>query len=160
MPAKLPIQGGICRLYYTPLENIAAWPAINPATQVASAQPTLVGGRQWYGPLNVPEASLGYTETLNTAKQGTTWKLAVEGIHPGESTASRVNMENMPYHRYAVVAKLRTGGMWILVGDKETGLDFSAKFTTGKGSKNVAETTFVFNGESPSNAIELPSFTP
>lgn len=154
----IPYDAGFCRFWYTPIENILAWPSIDPLTQYLDSEPALKPDCSWYGPIAVPKSRLGYKESQETAKAGTWYKISVEGYYPGESPASRVNLENMPYHRYVAVGKLRAGGAHLLIGSSESWLDFDHEFTSI--GKDAAGSKISFTGESYQKALILPSFTP
>lgn len=157
MHKKLPYDGGICRWWYIPIEFISTWPPVDPQTQFLSAEPILAG-KSWFGPVAVPDKELGFTESQERAKAGVYWKQLVEGYLPGDSALSRVNIENMAFHQYAIVAKQRAGGLFLLIGNEESGLDFDANYATGKGNFESSGSKLAFSTESISKAFVLPDF--
>lgn len=154
----LPYRGGICKWYYTPLENIGLWPAVNPLTQYLTAEPILQNGATWYGPVHVPNDTLGYSEKLERGRAGISYNTKIEGNYPGDSADSRVNLENMPYHRFAVVAQMRAGGLFLLIGAPEAGLQFATEYLSGEGATDAAGSKFAFTGNHLYKAFVLPAF--
>jgi hypothetical protein len=150
--------GGFCQFYYIPVESIATFPRVNAANQQLTDEPTLVAGAYWFGPITVPKDKLGFSEDFDRVKAGTYWKYKLEGVHIGDSVESRVNIENMVYHKYLLVGKVRAGGFYILIGTVDSPCSFSPPFTTGFGPADTAKTNFVFTTEHISKAYILPSF--
>lgn len=151
-------SGGFCKWYFMPKEYIATWPDIDPLTQYLKTEPTLVEGASWFGPIKIPNNQLGFQETLAISAAGNYYKHKVNGFYPGDSGNSRVNLENMPYHEWIIVGKQRAGGLYLILGDKERGLDFTTDYTTGPGPKKAAGTDFIFQTESLNRGLILPTF--
>ena len=152
-------DGGFCRFWYIPVEYIETFPRINAANQQLLAEPSLKAGKNWFGPVKVPREKIGYTEELKRQAAGHYYETKLEGIHIGDSPESRVNLENMPYHRYLVVAKVRAGGYYHLIGTTDSPLTFNPVFKTGNGPADTAQTIFQFITEHISKAYILPSFS-
>lgn len=152
-------MGGFCRFWYIPVEYISTFPRINAANQFLVGEPALVAGREWFGPIEVPRDNLGFTETSERTKAGPYYKTKVEGVHIGDSASNRVNLENMIYNRYLVLAKVRAGGFYILIGSNASPLSFEPDYDSGKGPANTAQTKFSFVGESINKGFVLPTFT-
>lgn len=150
-------DGGFVEWYYIPKEKISVWPALKNNQELVD-EPQLVGGASWFGPVKVPQSTVGFTEIQDLSPAGPFYKIQVEGIQFGEGRENRVILENMPYHEYIVVGKLRAGGFWILLGNKECGLQFGHKFDTGKGYFNTTKNELAFSGESIHKGLILPSF--
>lgn len=150
-------DAGWCEFYFTPVENIDQWPTVLPLTQELDGEPTLKVGTSWYGPIIIANPQLGFKETQEKAAAGIYYKAQIDGFYPGDGRASRINLENMPYHRYAIVGKQRAGGMFLLLGGADCGLDFNHNYSTGRGN-NLALTEFSFSGELLNKAMVLPSF--
>jgi hypothetical protein len=153
----LQYDGGFVEWYYIPKEKIAVWPSLK-NNQELDAEPQLVGGATWYGPVKVPQSTVGFIETQERSSAGPFYKIAVEGIQPGEGRENRIILENMPYYEFIVVGKLRAGGFWVMIGNKESGLQFDHKSDNGKGFFNAAKNEFSFIGEAIHKALILPSF--
>jgi hypothetical protein len=150
--------GGFCRFYYLPVESIATFPRVNGANQQLISEPTLVAGASWFGPITVPKDRLGFTESMERTKAGPYYKYKLEGTHIGDSIESRVNIENMVFHKYLVVGKVRAGGFYMLIGTVDSPCSFDPDYSTGNGPADTAKTNIVFSTEHISKAYILPSF--
>lgn len=153
----LQYDGGFLEWYYIPKEKISVWPTLK-NNQELENEPQLVGGASWYGPVKVPQSTVGFVENQDLAPAGPFYKIMVEGIHFGEGRQNRVILENMPYHEFIVVGKLRAGGFWVMIGNKECGLQFGHKSDNGKGYFNTTKNEIAFSGEYIHKALILPSF--
>lgn len=142
-----PYDGGICRWWYTPRQNIQTFPTIDPITQLLSGEPVLKMGTTWYGPVNVPTSQFGYVESQEKSAAGIYYKRRVEGLIPGSDTNSHINLGNMAYHQYVVAAQLRAGGYFIVLGTDEVGMDFDHNLTTGIGPNATPGSKFSFVDE-------------
>ncbi len=152
-------NGGICKFYYIPIEDVAGFPRISAETQYLVDEPLLKEGKAWFGPIRLPKDRLGFTETLKRDAAGIYYEIRVNSFHLGDSKDSRVNLQNMPYHRYLVAAKVRAGGFWILIGTLDSYCKFNADFTTGNGPGEDSSSQFAFTTEQKPKALILPSFS-
>jgi hypothetical protein len=152
-------QGGFCHFYYVPVEGVGVFPRINPATQQLAGEPALKPGYTWYGPIAVPRNTLGFEETPKRIKAGIYYESKVDGIHPGDSELSRINMGNMAYHKYIVVGKMRAGGFYLLVGTTNSPLEFNPGYKSGNGPGEIAQSAISFKTEHKNKAYILPGFT-
>lgn len=150
-------DGGFVEWYYIPKEKIAFWPSLK-NNQELNGEPVLVLGASWHGPIKVPQSTVGFSETLDRNAAGPFYKILVEGIQFGEGRENRVILENMPYHEFIIVGKLRAGGFWVMIGNEESGLQFDHKTDNGKGYFNTSKNEIAFVGESIHKALILPSF--
>ena len=152
-------KGGFCQFFYIPVEDVEVFPRINGATQILIDEPLLKTGKSWKGPIKVPRDKLGFLETMKTSKAGPWYEIKATGLHTGDSVDSRINLENMPYHRYLVVGKVRFGGFYIILNDSlESWCRFLADFNSGNGPGQAAGTQFSFVTEQITKALILPSF--
>ncbi len=133
-------------------------PAVDPANQWLTDEPTLVDGKTWYGPMAVPDDQLGFEEIFARGLAGPYYKQKVYGFLPGDNSSSRPNMENLPYYEFVVVGKLRAGGLWLVLGSDQLGLQLDADFKSGDGAIGTAGHDFAFAINSVNKAIILPSF--
>lgn len=157
---RVPYVGGFCRWWYTPVQNIAVFPYIDPQTQKLVAEPTLHAGSTWYGPVTVPDHELGWDEDMQAGKPGHWYKEKVYGFMPGINAASHINLQNLAYHKVVVVGKVRAGGNYYIIGNQYSALDFTFNSTTGGGAMGVPGTRITLTGEGIENACLLPSFAP
>jgi hypothetical protein len=142
-----PYNGGICRWWYTPKQNIETFPGVDPLTQILTGEPVLKALATWYGPVNVPEAQFGYIESQERSVAGPFYKRRVDGLIPGSDVNSHINLGNMVHHQYVVVAQLRAGGFFIMLGTDEVGLEFDHNFSSGIGSDSTPGSKFSFFDE-------------
>jgi len=156
--SRLQYDGGFCRFWFIPIEHITAWPSVDPETQYLDGEPTLDTDRAWFGPILVPDSQRGYTEEAMEGGGGFFYRQKVNGIHPGDSGPSRINHENLPYHRFAVVGKQRAGGLYMLLGSEHNWFTFRAGYKTGGGAIETAAHEFQFTGESIFKAQLLTTF--
>lgn len=154
----LPFMGGFCKWYYTPRENLDGFPAIDPGNQWLSSEPALLDGATWYGPVEVPDDQLGFEEVFDTSAAGIFYKQRIYGMYPGDNTASRVLLENLPWYEFVVVGKQRAGGLWMIFGTDQLGLQLSANYKSGDGAIGTAGHEFSFLINSNNKGLILPSF--
>lgn len=150
--------GGLCRWWYTPIENLDDFPAVDPLTQMAFAEPVLKTDKTWYGPVSVPDNQLGWEEDSQQSKAGIFYKQKVSGIITGLDADTHINLQNMAYHQFCIVGKARSSGNHYIIGNNESGLDLAISSTTGLGADGTPATKFSFSGESIDRALILKSF--
>lgn len=150
--------GGFCKWWYIPFEDVAIFPRINAANQYLTGEPVLKAGKSWFGPIAVPRDQFGYTENLKRVKAGHYYETKIEGVHIGDSPESRINLQNMPFHDYLVVGKVRAGGFYKLFGTPDSPLEFNPAYKSGNGPADTAQTTLAFITEQIDKAFVLPSF--
>jgi hypothetical protein len=151
----LPYNGGFCKWYYADKAQLVTFPAIDPLTQYLNGEPLISGS--WYGPVLVPNDQLGYEETPKRDSAGLYWQHKIAGFHPGDSPASRINIENMHYYEFVVIGKLRAGGMYVVIGDNNHGLQFDATYSSD-GHKSAGN-NFTLTANLLNKAFVLPSFS-
>jgi len=157
--SKIPYIGGLCKFWFIPVEEVESIPPINPLNQFLTAEPVLVTGKEWRGPVPIPDRQLGYTETQENAVAGHSFKVKIAGNHYGDVPQSRVNIDNISYGRYLVIAKQRAGGFYLLFGTKDSPLNFDHEYTAGQnGGNDTAFTKIAFTGETIHRALVVPSF--
>lgn len=159
LSAGLPFNGGFCKWWYAKREDILAWPAIDPLTQFLSAEPSLKPGCTWYGPVKVPDGSLGFEEPTKRSGAGIYYQQKVSGFHPGDDAFSRNNIANMQYHEFVVVGLKRAGGFFLVLGHKDKGFLFNHDYSSGKGRKSTAGSDIAFTLQSINNGLVLESFS-
>jgi hypothetical protein len=150
----LPYNGGFCKWYYADKAQLVAFPAIDPLTQYLSAEPLISGS--WHGPVQVPNDQLGFEETPKRDSTGLYWQHKITGFHPGDNAASRINIENLHFYELVVIGKMRAGGMYLLIGTPEHGLQFDAAYSSD--GKKSAGNNFTLTANLLNKAFVLPSF--
>ena len=159
LTSKIPYIGGVCKFWFIPVHDIENIPPIDPANQYLLAEPVLKAGKQWLGPVPIPDRQLGYAETQENASAGPSYKIKIAGNHYGDVPQSRVNLDNISYGRYLVMAKQRSGGFYILLGSMDSPLFFDHDFSAGQNGAN--DTTFskiAFSGQAINRALVVPVF--
>ena len=151
--------GGFCRWWYTPIQNIAFFPEVDPVTQKLKEEPILKEGTTWYGPVSVPDKRLGWQETLKGSKAGLYYETKVDGVMPGIEANAHANLGNMAYQQFIIVGKLRAGGNLVILGNPLSGLDLTHTTYSGQGANEVGGSTISFSGESIYKSLMLPAFT-
>lgn len=151
-------MGGFCKFWFIPVEDVAVFPRVNPTNQKLVDEPMLFEGKSWFGPIDVPKDRLGFSEDFDRTKAGPYYKIKLDASQIGESAESRANMENLPYHRYLVVGKLRAGGMYVLIGSLDSFCQFTPDFKAGTAPTDNVITGYSFTTEHISKAYILPSF--
>lgn len=155
----LPYQGGLCKWWYVPVSDVAQWYPVSLITQKIETEPLLKTGKTWYGPIRVPDKKLGWEESQEPSKAGIFYRQKVSGFHPGDNGTSRINLQNIPYYKYAIVGKLRAGGQYILIGSRYSPLSFDHTFkSSDTGGDGTAGSSFTFVGDSAVKALLLTSF--
>lgn len=150
--------GGFCLFYYTPIQNIASIAAPNPQTKYLEAEPVLVAGKNWYGPISINKNALGFQESGDNTPQGLLFKTKVNGFQGGSIASQWVMLTQMLQYKYCLVAKLRSGGFWLLIGNQAIGCSFGYDYSAPSGN-NSTGTQFTFALESALNAQVLTSFS-
>lgn len=151
-------MGGFCKFWYIPVEDIAVFPRVSASSQKLVDEPLLVNGAGWFGPIEVPRDKLGFSELMQSSKAGPSYTTKLEGLHVGDSAESRVNLENMPYHRYVVVGKVRAGGFCIIIGTPRSWCNFLPEYKSGNSTTETAGTSFSFITNHISKPYILPAF--
>jgi hypothetical protein len=124
-----------------------------------AGEPVLKADATWYGPVTVNEKQTGWKGEQQKAKAGLWYKQNVEGFIVGNSANNHINLGNMAPQQYCIVAKLRAGGFYLVLGNEEAGLDFDHATTSGIGSTGIPGTAIAFAGESIHKAFILPFFS-
>lgn len=151
--------GGICKFWYTPIQNLNGFPAVDPTTQFLITEPNLKAGTTWYGPINVPNNELGLDQQSAKSVAGTFFKQKVSLQIPGFDTYTYTNIDNTLQHEMCVVALLRSGGFFVVLGNNAAGLDIDISETTGIGGANLPVSKLTLSTESLNRALILPSFS-
>lgn len=155
---KLNYTGGFCKFWFIPKEEIATFPIVDPATQYLLTDITLLDGKNWRGPVQVPDRQLAFTETMEVSKAGPFYKQKVVANYPGDVPASRINLDNMAYHEFVIVGKLRSGGFYVVIGNQETAANFDQEYDSGSSNGNASMNKIAFTHEQIYKALVLPSF--
>lgn len=147
---KPPIRvGGICYFYFTPWENVLQWPDINPLTGSCIGDVVLKDGKQWYR-CQVINPNKAYTEKHNSSDVGNYMQCEVTGFLPDDQPDIAYSMNEMRYHRFAIVIVERNG-IKRLIGDQFYSAYFSFDYDTSDDS-GVRGRKLSFSWMSPDGA--------
>ena len=151
-------EGGIAKWWYTPIENLNGFPNIDPTNQQLESEPKLLGGASWYGPVNIPTYQLGYEEPDAITPAGIIYRQKLVGFIPGHNSNSHINIRNLSQKQLCIVAKLRAGGFYIVIGNDEFGAIMSSQYSSTVGVAGTPGTKLTFSLDSISKALVIPEF--
>lgn len=148
---------GFCKLWFTPIENIDVWPAIDPASQFLVTEPTLKAGATWFGPADLPDKQLGLGEKMQLTAAGPIFRQALECFLPGDDGYTRINATNIAYSELVFVGQVRAGGYFLVFGNQQQGLSLTENEFQNAGT--AAGRSFQFSKDSIDPALPLLSFS-
>lgn len=156
----LPLTGGFCKFWFIPIEEVVSLPPINPLTQALLTEIPLKAGGVWRGPVPVPDKQLGFTEDMKAGPAGISYDQKVSAVYPGEIPGARTNFENMAYHKYMVVGKLRATPFFVLIGRPDAGADFNpGGFDSGSAAGGPVLNKISFTNTQINKALVLSLFS-
>ena len=150
----IPYDGGICRWWYIPWDEVEGWPAVNRLTQLLDG--TIIVSTPWFGPILVPDDERGISERPKRTTAGLYYDQKVFGFYPGDSVDSRINIENSHHYEWIIVAKMRAGGMYLVFGSEAVGVELNQDYES-KGDE-TAGGDFAFSFQSLNKAMILTTF--
>lgn len=150
--------GGVTDWYYTFTENINGWPAVDATTGFLATEPQLLSGATWYGPVSLPNGSTGFVQTSARSKAGNFYKTKFECRMPGFASNNLQNLNNSEGKQFVIVARLRSGKLWVVLGNNKKGLEFDNEVNTAQGAKSAAINKITLTTESAKPLQILPSF--
>lgn len=156
---NLLFDGSFCRWWFVEKENVLSIPAIDPATQFLTAEPLLVDGALWHGPVKVPDHELGFDESMDESAAGIIYKQKINGFYPGDRGDSRVNLDNLTWHEFVIIAKARAGEFYLVFGNDDMGFEFDPEYSSGEGVGDTPGAKIQFTGKSILPATPLLSFS-
>lgn len=155
---NLPYNGGLCIFYYADFNDIQQWAAINPNTQEYYSAPVLKSGSTWKGPIKIANNSLQYKEVPRNTPAGLVYDLILDFNQFGSNRTNRNIVENLVYYQLVIVAKVRAGGYYLVIGNSETGAKANVVEDAGKGQFSNFKSDFTISLKSKNKALVLPSF--
>lgn len=156
--SHMPYEGGVTRFYYTFRENLNGFPPVNYTTQRLAYQPLLKDGTTWYGPIDLPNPSIGFTETTAETKAGKYYKMKAVASLPGSNMDVHVNLDNLIHHQFIIAVKRRSGSYWSVYGNNYGGCSFDFEDGTGEGAKDKAINRLTWTYESAQRSYVLDEF--
>ncbi|MFC4230580.1 hypothetical protein ACFOW1_01670 [Parasediminibacterium paludis] len=151
-------NGGVIDWYYTFTENINGWPKVDATTGFLATEPQLVSGASWYGPVSLPNGSTGFVQSTARNKAGNYYKTKFECKMPGFASNNLQNLSNSAGKQFVIVARLRSGNFWVVIGNNKKGLEFDNEANTAQGAKAAAINKITLSLESAKPLQVLPSF--
>lgn len=155
---RAPLTGGICKFWYIPIEEVQSFPEVDPQNQFLKTDVVLKSGKFWRGPVPVPDKQLGLKETKKAGKSGPYHEIKVSAMYPGELAAGRVNLENMCWQQFLIVAQLRASQAYVLIGNEDAGMEFGFDYDSGSAAGNAVITKLEWSIEQPYRAQVLTTF--
>lgn len=150
--------GGLSKIWLVPREWIASFPELDPTTQLLVSEPTLIGGKNWIGPIAVANELIAYEEVSSLSAAGNFYKRKVSFSENGLSAANHLNITNMMGYECCVVGLVRSGAFFIVLGNDKAGLKLDVNSSTGNGPLGMPMTKLVLSDESADKAFVLGSF--
>jgi len=155
---NLPYDGGFCEWYYANIQDVNNWQSINPDTQELIAAPTLFNGINWNGPIKTPNNSLSYKESLKNSNAGIFYEQILDANQIGSNRTNRVYLENLAHYQFVIVGKVRAGGYYVVIGNKNAGMKLVTVEDIGAGQFKTNKTDLIFTLKSQHKALVIPSF--
>jgi hypothetical protein len=153
------LSGGICKLWFVPINWINSFSGINPLTQNLFTEPTLLAGKNWIGPIVLPDTQKGYEEKPTDSTAGIFYKRKITALIPGFGQSMHHQTQNMVHQSFCVIAKLRTTNAYIVVGNKQFGLSFTSEFASGNNAADAATIKIQFFDDCKNKAAILNTFS-
>jgi hypothetical protein len=137
---------GLCYFFFTPVENVAVWPLIDPQSGVYITGIVLKEGKTWFR-CEVIDADRDYREASKTDAAGPFIETALEGFLPDDSPTNALSFSAMQYHQYVIVLKERNNMMRML-GSEDAGVRFARTYESAD-ADGTRGSKLVFSWQSP-----------
>jgi len=151
--------GGLSKLWLVPREWLSGFPELDPTSQKLSAEPTLIAGKNWIGPIDVSDEMKAYEEVTASSAAGVYFKRKVSFGENGQAAANHLNIGNYIGYELCVVALVRSGAYFIVIGNDKAGLKLDINAGTGVGPLGMPSTKLVLSDESAFRALILANFS-
>lgn len=124
---KPPIKpSGLCYFFFTPVENVAYWPTIDPQNGSFTDGVVLKDGATWYR-CEVIDTDRDFKETSKDDAAGQYVETSLEGFLPDDSPSNILSVSAMQFHRFVIVLKERNNIMR-LIGTEDAGARFARSY--------------------------------
>ena len=141
------VTGGICgSIIAFPIEDVLAWPKVNPNTGIIDISIALHPGKQMYI-IEAVDKGRSFEEETKYDAAGPYMDMQVQGTVPGVSSANVLTLDKARWHQWAIIVKDRSG-YYRLIGSKDCGARIDWKYTTGD-IDSVRKTTISWKWQSP-----------
>ena len=151
--------GGLRKFWIAPREWLNGFPDVDPTTQVLAAEPTLLAGRDWMGPIDVSSEMMGYEEVSTPSPAGVFYKRKFSFLETGLAVSNHINIGNLMGYEFCVVGLVRSGAYFIVCGNDRAGMKLDTNEGTGIGPLGMPMTKLALTDERAEKAIVLPSFS-
>jgi hypothetical protein len=121
--------GGVCDIFFTPIENVLTWPVVNPETGGIDDEIILREGTVLHtADFNNPTQR--FQEETKKSQAGTHHEFLISATLPGNVNENVLTLGTMLFHRYLVVFKEKNG-VWRFLGNEDSGAEISYQYTSG-----------------------------
>jgi hypothetical protein len=121
--------GGLCWVLFFNIQDVAAWPEVDPATGVINADILLKPGSSFYT-LQTSEKGRIFKEALKYTNAGPLVDTEVAGTVCGNNLNHITSVAAMQHNRFGVLIRERNGEQR-LIGNPDAGAVFSYDYTSG-----------------------------
>lgn len=144
---KSPVAtGGLCSLTLFKIEDVQAWPDVNPLTGIIDAAIQLLPGKSLYI-VQAAEKGRQFDEEQKYDNAGPYADIKVEGMLGGNNSANILSLIAAPYHRWGIIVADRNG-CYRLIGNRDSGARLTWAYTSGDATTS-RKVNLSFNWQSP-----------
>lgn len=146
---KPPVNNpGICLIQFCRWEDVAVWPTVDPLTGILNSSIQLKPGVEW-NLLFAPNSDRTFSEQQQQSSAGPYYKVQVTGYLPGNDQPTVQKVAAMAYFDYVLLVTDRDG-LIRLIGDEDTGAEFSNTYKSGDASASRRrDITFTWETPNP-----------
>lgn len=138
IPRSIVKAGKACLIAMVPIEWVAAFPPIDPATQMLTGTITLTGTHQWLRMLLVHSSTpLQTTDQRNPA--GLFRQITIEGRTAGHSIPIHHYLTNYPHHRWLILYKEAGTGITYVIGHPNSGATITTSYSNEQNTINTIQ---------------------
>lgn len=128
--SKAPVKtGGLCKIFFFKIEDVKAWPAIDPLTGIMSASIELKEGAVLYI-CDTIDQGRSFEENQKDNLAGPYWDIIVKGSLRGSNASNILSTQKMVHHQWGIIAEDRNG-VTRLIGNQDSGADFIQNYNSG-----------------------------
>lgn len=133
---KSPVtRGGLCDIIAVPVEDVSTFPVIDPTIQRVASAIILKYGKSWISFAAAAPYGRAFKEKLQKSKAGQYYEQSVQGTIFSQNAHNHIQLNNMPLHKWIVLARERGTGLTYLIGKPTAACAFSTDYeSTAKGT--------------------------
>lgn len=143
-------NGGLCYVLFARWQDVLQWPSIDPATGICNTAIKLIPTATFFE-LQIPDNERLITETEQKGNGGPFVDIQVSGYVGGNNTKHTLGSQAMQYNQFVLLVKDRDG-LLKLVGDEDSGAEFTYTYTSGDIS-NSRKRPVVFKWQSANGVV-------